>query len=265
MAKRRKRQIDDESRFALWWQRTWGERESILRETFGPTLPDGYVTSFTWNKPLTFPGACALTFPPQLPKRPHWLYLSHGLTQPGEESECQPQSRSAYGWEFAILTSENSGWPLTALRDLLGYTRQIDHQPIDMGHRVPVWFKAGKQGEAEPVLGMCPALKFRPSANQVRALLFWLYLTSPSRFWTETGYFWILVATTITNAEWQMAKDTSSLHVLLLLCRAGIGQVSDLNRRTVTEDRRWAEEWERIRNKAVEEVEQELRSFEKTV
>jgi hypothetical protein len=88
----------------------------------------------------------------------------------------------------------------------------------------------------------------------MRALLFWKYGLQPKPLWTSTGYFDILIGTTISQNEWQLAKETSSAHVVLLLTRAGIGQVSALRRQTVTADPRWSEEWEEICRLPEEEV-----------
>lgn len=81
----------------------------------------------------------------------------------------------------------------------------------------------------------------------MRALLFWPYRLQPKPLWTSTGYFDLLIGTTVTAIEWQMARDTSSTHLVYLLSRAGIGQVSDLVRTTVTDDPQWLKEWEAIR------------------
>jgi hypothetical protein len=80
----------------------------------------------------------------------------------------------------------------------------------------------------------------------------------PSGFSTSTGYFAVLVATAITQSEWHMARATSTAHLLLLLFRANIGQISDITRQTVTEDELWAAEWQNICRLSPAEAEQRL-------
>jgi hypothetical protein len=81
----RRKGISEEERSRIWWEKSFKEREELLRERFGETEPPGYVISFSWDDPdLIIPGACALCFPPQGADRHHWLYLGHWLTQPLE-------------------------------------------------------------------------------------------------------------------------------------------------------------------------------------
>ena len=82
----------------------------------------------------------------------------------------------------------------------------------------------------------------------MRAMLFWPYMRYPGGFDTSTGYFSILLGTSITEEEWDMAKSTSSSHLLLLLFEAGIGQVCDINRRSLIEQTQWRKRWREIQS-----------------
>ena len=63
MVKRKKPSEEDGHR--LWWEKTFKEREDLLRDLIGQTDPPGYVISFSWTDVnLVIPGACALCFPP---------------------------------------------------------------------------------------------------------------------------------------------------------------------------------------------------------
>ena len=111
---------------------------------------------------------------------------------------------------------------------------------IGIGHRVPLaFFDRKSEGKLRPELGMDEGEEKLPPVGEIRALLFWKYRLHPRPLWTSTGYFDILIGTTVTQAEWDLAKQTSSAHVLLLLLKLGIGQVSDLHRQSVTADPRW--------------------------
>ena len=129
MPKRRK--TSEEDRHRLWWEKSFKEREELLRERLGQTDPLGYVNSFSWNDPnLIIPGACALCFPPQSVDRHHWLYLGHGLTQPLEPQPPIPGRWSGYGCEFGILTRDTSPWAV----DLRTHTPS---RPSSASHRLP--------------------------------------------------------------------------------------------------------------------------------
>jgi hypothetical protein len=242
-----------EDRFRIWWETTFKEREDTLRETFGITDPPAWVHSFSWTDfDDVIPGACALVFPPQ-GRRDQWLYLSHGLTQPGSPSEAKVSEKSGYGYELALTTRERWEWPIDALYWILTYCKQSD-QRLDLGHRLPFWFQLGADGSLLPTIGGEPA----SAHGETRAMVFWLYHEAPNRFITETGYFWILAGTTITADEWQLAKDTSSVHLLLLLHRAGVGQSCDVARRSVLDEAQSRATWKKLQQLTLEEAESQL-------
>ncbi len=247
--------ISEEDRYRLWWEKSFKEREELLRERFGQTDPPGYVNSFSWDDPeLIIPGACALCFPPQSADRHHWLYLGHGLTQPLGPQPPIPGRWSGYGCEFGIVARDKSPWAVEILYQLMTYWKSAG-ATIGIGHRVPVaFFDRNSGGQVQPKLGMVHDSDPVPPVGEMRALLFWKYGLQPTPLWTNTGYFDILIGTTITQSEWQMTRETSSAHVLLLLSRAGIGQESELERATVTADPRWAVEWDEIRALPDDEV-----------
>jgi hypothetical protein len=89
-------------------------------------------------------------------------------------------------------------------------------------------------------------------------MLFWPYLLPETGFVTSTGKAMIYIATGITEDEWELAKATTTAHVLLLLCRAGIGQCTDPKRRSVLSEPRWKEEWQKIALLEAEQAHGEL-------
>ena len=245
----------DEDAFRSWWERTFREREVVLHDRFGPTEPPGVVTAFSWSDiNLIIPGACALCFPPEALGRPHWLCLSHGLTQPDEPQPPVPGQWSGYGCEFGIATREKSPWATEILYQLLTYWKS-EGLPIGPGARVPLaFFGQDSPSTIQPRLGMIEGDEPTPPIGEMRALLFWQYRCQPKPLWTSTGYFDLVIATTITQEEWDFAKETSSAHLMLLLERAGIGQLSDLHRSSLTSDPRWQAELETVRSLAEEQA-----------
>ena len=252
----KRRRMNDEDRLQSWWERAWKEREDLFRDRFGETDPPGWVMSFSWNDfSLTIPGACALTFPPDSSDRTHWLTLGHGLTQPSGPEPTVPGRWSGYGCEFALLTHERQPWAAEVLYQLMTYLKSAG-ATIGIGHRVPIaFFDRGSEGLIQPKLGMVREDDPDSPIGNTRALVFSRFSAQSKPLWTKTGYFDILIGTTITAGEWSMAKETSSAHLLYLLSLAGIGQVSDLERSIVTDDPRWSEEWQAIRRLATEDVE----------
>lgn len=231
-----------------WWEKTWREREELFKQLFGETSPPGQVSSFQWDDlELMIPGGCAMTFPPQLPDRPRWLTISHGLTQPLEPNEKNdPESASGYGYEFGFLTYSSQPWCINCGWQLMTYLKQSERY-LGRGHRVPMWFSLGNDGSFIATLGK-PSLASEAAVfGQMRGAILWPYLAHPGGFTTTTGYFSILVGTTITQDEWALAKATSTAHLLLLLFEADIGQTSDVGRGTVIMNDRWQARWDELR------------------
>jgi Suppressor of fused protein (SUFU) len=252
----------EDTEYRAWWEAKWKERETLLKGVFGETFPAGVVTGFFWRDlDLLVPGACAMVFAPRPPIRHEWLTLTHGLTQPLSPEESRSRNEpSAYGAEFGFLTKEHVSWPVEALGQLMTYLKQSG-EAIERGHRVPMWFSSKGDREISPVLGKASSDVSTRPVGQMRALLFWPYMSHRRAFETSTGYFSVLVATAITQPEWDMAKATSSAHVLLLLFKANIGQISDLPRGTVTENESWAAEWQNICQLSPAEAEERLLDY----
>jgi hypothetical protein len=253
----------DPDDYQNWWENVWSERHELFKSVYGETSPPGWVISFTWSDfDLMTPGGCAMVFPPLMPGRPDWMTISHGLSQPSEPSQSSPNKLgpSGYGYEFGLQTRAKESWCPKALYQLLTYTRQ-SCKPIERGHRVPMWFSKTEDGNTGSCLGQVQEEHFSKVFGDMRALLFWPDMRHPRGFETSTGYFSILVGTSITQAEWDLAKTTSSSHLLLMLFEAGIGQVSDLERETVTSDKKWQDRWVQIRELTQKDADQKLLEY----
>src|SRR5690348_1360480 len=101
-----------------WWEQTWAEREDAIWKAFGESQtagePAGYVTSIAFSD-LPLPGACIYTFPPNegdeaagRERRPHWLYMTHGLAQWLTRAEANKARESGNrasgtGYEFGMM------------------------------------------------------------------------------------------------------------------------------------------------------------------
>jgi hypothetical protein len=237
-------------------ERTWKEREEEVRRRFGPTDPPNWVHSFSWND-IRLPGGCALVLPPversnnplgAWHERSHWLYLTLGLTQPSTKKQMQDErdagrQYSSFGFELGILTDEKCAWPIQALYLLT--THVTEGVQIKWGDRFAFGLRKTEAGDLAPFTGHASTLGLEP-VGDLRAMLFWPYVLKDSSFVTSTGKAMIFVATGITEDEWALAKETTTAHLLLLLCRAGIGQRTIPERQSILNEPQWQEEWRRI-------------------
>jgi Suppressor of fused protein (SUFU) len=265
-----------------WWEQTFQEREAELNNLFGrshpPGSPVGYVISLNLGIRLdnlkgSLPGAAVQVFPPAPnPTNPNtilreqWLYLTLGLSQPKAAdatwegtglASTKIANISGYGAELGILVDDPQPWINGFFRWLLIYV--LDKAPVRAGHRLPFGFYRHESGHPAWFVGSPNDTSPQP-LDETRAILFWPYLAAPS-VTTRTGSFQLLMGTTITQAEYELAKQTSSAHLQLLLCIAGIGQTTKLGRPSVTADERWSHEWQRIGSISVENAVQELKQF----
>jgi hypothetical protein len=252
-----------------WWVKTFGERKKELTQAYGASHPPGLPPGTTGPFPAElqgadqFPGGQIFVFPPETmtrvpgtPRRKHWLYATLGLSQPlteadvgggakGATADSPPPSR--LGFEFGIATNEPADWAPQLLLDLAKLALRPP-APITIGTRIPGHFAhpPGKKGDQ----GLVPVLSQMPQGLEYwgspTSFLIWPALDRPGPFVTSTGRFDLLIATGITQEEWELAKATSSLHALFLLITAGIGQKTAPLRMTVLEDPKWKAEWEKI-------------------
>lgn len=247
-----------------FWERTWNERGDEIRRAFGDTWPPGIVHAFSWDN-IRCPGACAMTLPPieqsrdpLRHRRDHWLYLTLGLSQPLDEQEflqgrAAGKAFSRFGVEFAFLTESQATWPIDALYYFMTYMTEGEF--IAWGDRFPMQFM-NRDGEVVVTTGVPSTLA--SCEGKIRAALFWPYLFPDGELVTSTGRFMVLVATGITESEWQLAKQTTTAHLLLLLCRAGIGQRTIVDRDCLLTQQRWRDEWTAIQRMSPEQCESEI-------
>lgn len=252
-----------------YWERTWIERSEEVERVFGPTEPPGIVTSFSWTDKIRSPGACALTFPPIEAQRDPirqarsgWLFLTLGLSQPPDEKWVRAAREagnpwSGYGFEMAMITPEREDWVFSALR--LWMQQATDGEPTGVGHRFPFGLCRNAEGALVPFIGYAETFRVEPIGT-IRAALHWPLRHRDHVIRTSTGKFEVLVAIGITADEWQFAKETSSAHLQLLLCKAGVNQQTLINRPSVLRDDLLRTERQRLVSLSPEQCWQELQT-----
>jgi hypothetical protein len=250
-----------------FWERTWVEHGDVLKRAYGYTSPPETVISFSWPDRPRCPGACALALPPVESsrdplrhRRDDWLYLTMGLSQPLDRKQVKAEredgrSYSAYGIELGFVVPNQCDWPADALHGFM--THITDGVDIKWGDRFAFGFTELPDGRLGGFTGN-PEQVGVPAVGNIRAVLFWRYLFPDWEFVTSTGKFMVLIATGITDHEWQAAKETTTVHLQLLLCLSGIGQRTIVERRCLFASSRWQEEWDRIKGWAPEECDRVL-------
>lgn len=131
---------------------------------------------------------------------------------------------------------------------------------LKWGDRCAFGFRRNDRDGLDVFIGLPTEPGFNP-VGDIRAMLFWPYLFPDASFITSTGKSIIYVATGITDDEWKLAKATTSQHVLLLLCRAGVGQRTDAMRHSVLIDPQWKEEWQHIASLDGKQAYEELGAY----
>lgn len=251
-----------------WWLEVWAEREKAVTGAYGESLPPGAPPGTVIGLPPELqaadkiPGGSVYMFPPKPEaKRPHWLFATLGLSQPTKVEDVAPfdpdnPAPSRFGIEVALAAKEPANWTVLGLFGLAQFSLNPP-APMKPGSRIPFFFTHPKAEEPTlenilPVFGQPPAgYKIMGS---VVSLVLWPAFDRDGPFVTRTGRFDLLVGTGITMDEWELAKATSSIHLLWLLEKAGIGQSSDPFRKSVLEDDRWKQEWEKIKDLSRDQI-----------
>jgi hypothetical protein len=225
-----------------WFQRTWSERRDVLEAALGPMEP--MVVSLRWPDRIV-PGACVATFRPQEGPgaREDHLWLSVGLSQPPDEESVAARraakdSRSGRGYEFGVLVRAPDPRVPELIYELVTYFTEEGAAGPGPGDRVEFGLYS-ESGGLHPLVGR---VADAAPVGATRALLLFPLVQRPYVL-TTTGKTLLLMATAITADEWDLAKQTSSEHLLALLVQAGIGQRTDFERGSVTDDPIAMKEW----------------------
>ncbi len=240
-----------------WWNETFAERRRAIESVYGRSGADPAAAAparaerarFRWDD-VVITGGSALTFPPApgeadaAESPPAWSFVTLGLTQPepagwADEMRGGDPELSGYRAELVMLTRERADWPLLLVRQLMWYVRK--HRPINPGDRMAFGAERASDGTIDANIGDQEADGV-PLLGPMRGLLFWPHLAVRPTIAVSTGPFELLVATAITAPEWEFAKRLTSEHLLLLLYRCGVGQVSALSRDDVATSHRHGED-----------------------
>ena len=135
-----------------WFESIWAFREETLyRQWFGDTGPGIYCLSYDLFRKLGDPSpdprwlhhgvfAC-----PPTPSRPHWAYITSGLSNPwGQEpAGIDAQQYSGLGLELLLVTPQRADWAIGSLSWLSAVILQVASGKIrgglpELGDRIPL-------------------------------------------------------------------------------------------------------------------------------
>ncbi len=251
-----------------WFLEAWKERESAVTAAYGESLPPGAPPGTVIGLPPELqsvdkiPGGSIYMFPPKPEaKRPHWIFATLGLSQPAKKEDVKDfdpanPAPSRLGLEVAFAVAEPANWTVVGLFALAQFSLNPP-APMKPGARVPCFFV---HPEAEPpsLENVAPVFGQPPPGNKILdgvvALTLWPALDRDGPFVTKTGRFDLMVGTGVTMDEWDAAKTASSMHLLWLFHKAGIGQSTDPFRKSVFADDKWLAEWEEIKKLSGDQI-----------
>lgn len=223
----------------VWWQSTWDERLEVTRRLL--EQPDA---------PARIEGVDLSRLEPELfevrllhlashADRPFGVHVGLGLSQPeAPEGPARP-------WELTLLTrNDEAPWTSTVLGDLLHYYLATE-ESVSEGMTLPIGFYNAGFDSCMGFLWDNPPLESFKRVSEMRHLFFWRWLDHPRAVETRTGSFRFLAATTITEAEGELASR-SPAHLMLYLRDMGVGQLADPMRPCTTAQADWQEVWSDI-------------------
>jgi hypothetical protein len=139
-----------------WFERLWADREERLYRTFFGTPSDRIhpltAASFSalgkTDPDPRFLTHTVLEYPPPLSPtelRPHWLYVSSGMSNPWGETPAtaDPENLSGLGFEFIVCSPESSRWPIQLLHwlmavQLLVASGDLQGDLLERADRIPL-------------------------------------------------------------------------------------------------------------------------------
>ena len=218
----------DES-WQKWFERIWEFREETLyRQWFGDTGPGIYCLSADlfaklgvrnpdprWLHHGVF--AC-----PPAGARPHWAYVTSGLSNPwGQEpGSIDPRQYSGLGLELLILTPQKADWAIGTLSWLSAVILLVACGKIrgplpELGDRIPL---------GTPI---------HPTSAIAQFVLAAPPEPLPGQFQLESGLVDLMLCLGISDAETRFAKANSSDELLEKLRAAGGYPLTDADRRSI--------------------------------
>ena len=221
------------------WQRVYEARDAFFSEHFGP-LPT--ETTKLWNLMVIWPGGCLYSIdasrqggrgvcvtsglsnfdmPTTVAARDQSVPAGGGIegTLAPRTPAWVPRGRAGYGYEIAILTPRPESWPVLALSwfPQAEILRDIDLLArVEEGGGVTIESLPVGDGKTKADFLVAPALPPLPAAA-----------TLPN------GTMRLLIATRITRAEMRFAQASGRSALIERLARAGVGQLSVLDRASV--------------------------------
>jgi len=204
------------------YQQLIGDYTTVFPDSYAPPRDNKLVRSgrsgtFDTADPAKQDQCLAiLTYAPD-PLRPHWTYLTSGLSNPWFQDE--PQEVSGFGCELMLKTPAQSHWAVQALQSMAFYI-------------------FNSMGTLSPgVLVRLNAPVSSPAASDLNSIIVWYADEAPDAWYQlPSGGFGIYVVIGITEDECKFAESVEEYGAWCIqnvLRQTGVGQISDSARRSV--------------------------------
>jgi len=225
----------DEQTRQQWLESLWADREERLYRQFFGDLGRGIftLTPETFEQMgrrdpdprWLFHGVFEC---PPTAARPHWIYVTSGMSNPwGESPETiKPDAFSGLGFEFTVHAKEPSRWAIDLLHwlmavQLLAACGQLKGGLIEYNDRVR--FRPATEGKASAINTLLIATPPAPGAPG----------GYPAQFHLASGKVDLMLAVGISEREADFARTQDPEALIRLLRHHEIYPLTDLNRITV--------------------------------
>ena len=226
----------------LWYAAHMKAREDAFDAIFGHPFPDGKIrTPVDPALSLNWAGGGFYQYPPRK-SLSAWHYVSHGMAQPGEESELGGEY-SGWGAEYVFSTPQQAEWPFGVLLNLVKYMLfQENSRMLLPGDRIP-----------------CNGpIDFETPETQITHIIVALSPDYENEILLPAGRCDLIHLIGVTGPEHEFAhsygRGTGGTLILIEVLEAlGVGYETDVNRRCLTEHQEFEATWERHRRQLEEQ------------
>jgi hypothetical protein len=209
-----------------WFEAIWADREErVYADYFGDAGPGIYTLPASLFDALGHPSPDprflthgVFECPPS-PARPHWLYVTSGMSNPWGDTPdtVSPDRYSGLGYEFTLHTPDRAKWPLHVLHwvmavQLLTAAGQLQGELLQRFDRIPLGGPIGtKDGQLTHLFVTSPDAPVLSPGLSARQPPY------PPSFTLASGQVELLLLIGITARENDFAKAQGPEGLLTLL------------------------------------------------
>lgn len=215
---------EDVEAFWQWYEDVWADRDEVEYPKLFGELGEGVFTLDQTDALQAWMdsdlaevkeadpnwGSAGVRVVPPNDKKPHWTYVTSGLSNPFTLSpgdEIPEGAPSGIGYEMVIHTPEEEQWPVLRLLDMMAYNL-VCLRAFALGHRYPV------EGSLDG------------AGSKLGGFVFVRDPALPAHFDLESGRVQLLTLVGATRNEMAFARSNGADKLLERLKAAGHGVVT---------------------------------------